>query len=65
MYLDENDTGPDDAVHDYHGIFIIYDPKKKIGMQLETKNLLDIAPTILNIFGIDIPKDMEGNIIKL
>ena len=64
MYLKENDTGPDDAVHDYHGIFIIYDPKKKIGMQLETKNLLDIAPTILNIFGIDIPEDMEGKIIK-
>ena len=64
MYLDENDTGPDDAVHDYHGIFIIYDPKKKIGRQLETKNLLDIAPTILNIFGIQIPEDMEGNIIN-
>ncbi len=64
MYLDENDTGPDDAVHDYHGIFIIYYPKKKIGMQIETRNLLDIAPTILNIFGIDIPKEMEGKIIK-
>lgn len=64
MYLDENDTGPDDAVHDYYGIFIIYDPKKKIGKRLKTKNILDIAPTILDIFGIDIPKDMEGEIIR-
>jgi predicted AlkP superfamily phosphohydrolase/phosphomutase len=64
MYLDENDTGPDDAVHDYFGIFIIYDPKKKIGKQIETQNILDIAPTILDIFGIEIPKDMEGKIIK-
>ena len=64
MYLDENDLGPDDAVHDYHGIFIIYDPKKKIGKQLEVKNILDIAPTVLDIYGIEIPKDMEGNIIK-
>ena len=64
MYLDENDTGPDDAVHDYYGIFIIYDPKKKIGRQLEPKNILDIAPTILDIYGIDIPKDLEGKIIK-
>ena len=34
MYLNENDTGPDDAVHDYFGIFIINDPKKKIGKKL-------------------------------
>ena len=64
MYLKENDTGPDDAVHDYHGIFIIFDPKKKIGQDLGTKNILDIAPTSLKILGIEIPEDMEGNIIK-
>ncbi|MFX0186818.1 MAG: alkaline phosphatase family protein [Candidatus Hodarchaeota archaeon] len=63
MYLDENDTGPDDAVHDYYGIFIIYDPKKKIGKQLEPRNILDIAPTVLNIFGIAIPRDTEGKLI--
>ena len=64
MYLDENDIGPEYAVHDYYGIFIIYDPKKKIGKMLEPKNILDIAPTILNTFEIDIPKDMEGELIK-
>jgi predicted AlkP superfamily phosphohydrolase/phosphomutase len=60
MYLDENDTGPDDAVHDYFGVFIISQLGKKIGKQLETKNILDIAPTILKIFGIEIPEDLEG-----
>jgi predicted AlkP superfamily phosphohydrolase/phosphomutase len=64
MYLDENDTGPDDAVHDYHGIFIISDPKKKIGKKIGTKSILDIAPTILDIFGIEIPTDMEGKKIE-
>lgn len=64
MYLRENDTGPDDAVHDYFGIYIIYDSKRKIGKDLGTKNILDIAPTSLNILGIDVPEDMEGNIIK-
>ncbi|MGB5912987.1 MAG: alkaline phosphatase family protein [Promethearchaeia archaeon] len=64
MYLQENDTGPDDAVHDYYGVYIIYDPKKKIGKDLGTKNILDIAPTCLNILGVNIPKDMEGKIIK-
>jgi len=64
MYLDENDTGPDDAVHDYLGIFIISDLKRKIGKELETKSILDIAPTILNIFGIDIPENMKGKVIE-
>ena len=64
MYLKENDTGPDNAVHDYYGIFIIFDPKKQIGRDLGTKNILDIAPTSLKILGIEIPEDMEGNIIN-
>ena len=63
IYLKDNDTGPDDAVHDYFGIFIIYDPKRKIGKDLGEKDILDIAPTSLKILGIEIPKDMEGNII--
>ena len=65
MYLDENDIGPDDAVHDYHGIFIIQDPHKTIGKQLDNQNILNIAPTILNFFGIEKPKDMKGKIIEL
>lgn len=64
IYLKENDTGPDDAVHDYYGIYIIFNPKRKIGKDLGTKNILDIAPTCLNILGFEVPKDMEGNIIK-
>ncbi|MFX1316558.1 MAG: alkaline phosphatase family protein [Promethearchaeota archaeon] len=63
MYLDENDTGPDDAVHDWNGVYIIYDPKKKIGINLGIKNILDIAPTSLKILGLEVPFDMEGNII--
>ena len=27
LYLPENDRGPDDAVHDWHGVFAIYDPE--------------------------------------
>ncbi|MFX1325882.1 MAG: alkaline phosphatase family protein, partial [Promethearchaeota archaeon] len=62
MYLKENDTGPDDAVHDYYGVFIIYDPKRKIGKNLGERSLIDIAPTSLNFLGIDVPDDMEGQI---
>ena len=29
-YLEENDKGPDDAVHDWYGVFTIYDPEETI-----------------------------------
>ena len=64
MYLDENDTGPDDAVHDWFGVYVLYDPTKKLGKNLGTKSILDIAPTSLKILGFEIPKDMEGNVIN-
>jgi predicted AlkP superfamily phosphohydrolase/phosphomutase len=64
MYLSENDTGPDDAVHDYYGILIVYDPKRKLGKKIETQSILNIAPTVLKIFEIEIPQDMEGTTIK-
>jgi predicted AlkP superfamily phosphohydrolase/phosphomutase len=64
MYLDENDTGPDDVVHDYYGVFVISNLNRKIGKELETKSILDIAPTVLKIFGISIPEDLEGSVIE-
>jgi predicted AlkP superfamily phosphohydrolase/phosphomutase len=64
MYLDENDTGPDDAVHDWYGVYIIFDPKRKIGKNLGVKSILDIAPSSLNILGVKVPFDMEGKIIE-
>ena len=64
LYLEENDTGPDDMVHDYIGIFIFYDPKKKKKKRLETISILDVAPTILDFYGLDIPGYMRGKVIK-
>lgn len=29
-YLPENDRGPDDAVHDWYGVFTIYDPEERV-----------------------------------
>jgi len=31
IYLPENDRGPDDAVHDWHGVFTVYDPEGTVG----------------------------------
>lgn len=55
LYLQENDTGPDDAVHDYDGIYILYDPEVSGGQEKEA-NILDIAPTILKLLsGPEVP----------
>jgi predicted AlkP superfamily phosphohydrolase/phosphomutase len=61
----ETEVGPDDAVHAQHGIFILYDPREKRGKKLEDLEIYDVAPTVLNVMGIDIPEDMEGKAIPL
>lgn len=65
IYLSENDTGPDDAMHDWDGIFILWDPKTHSGRKLDGVTIYDVAPTILHLMGEPIPKTMEGNIIKV
>lgn len=64
LYLSENDTGPDDAVHSQEGIFILYDPKKKYSKNIERVNILDIAPTIVQLFGLPLPAYMKGKVIE-
>ena len=63
MYLEENDTGPDDAVHDFEGIFILYDPQEKAGRSVKA-SIQDIAPTVLDKLGLPIPADLKGKVIS-
>ena len=37
IYLPENDRGPDDAVHDWHGILIVYDPEETVSPSKPSK----------------------------
>jgi predicted AlkP superfamily phosphohydrolase/phosphomutase len=62
-YLAENDTGPDDAVHAQEGIYILADPRRPAPVT-RNADILDIAPTVLDIMGIHIPKDMKGKVIQ-
>ncbi|MBI4557364.1 MAG: alkaline phosphatase family protein [Candidatus Hydrogenedentes bacterium] len=64
IYTFENDTGPDDANHDHNGIFIMDDRTGRGGIELRDLNLLDVAPTLLNLFGIDPLPDMQGKVIS-
>ncbi|MCS7126404.1 MAG: alkaline phosphatase family protein [Aigarchaeota archaeon] len=58
-YLPENDTGPDDAVHDYDGIFILSDLQSTIHKKTDI-TIYDVAPTLLEIMSIRVPDYMEG-----
>ncbi|MEO0248753.1 MAG: alkaline phosphatase family protein [candidate division WOR-3 bacterium] len=60
----ENDTGPDDANHAQHGILIMNGPAIRAAGPRTGLHLMDVAPTILNLFGIPAPQDMQGKVIS-
>jgi predicted AlkP superfamily phosphohydrolase/phosphomutase len=60
-YTFENDTGPDDANHARNGLFMLYDPQTQ-GQNREVtgRQLMDVAPTLLEMMGMPVPDDMQG-----
>jgi predicted AlkP superfamily phosphohydrolase/phosphomutase len=65
IYTFENDTGPDDANHAQDGIFILYDPGRDLGgRELTGLEIMDVAPTILDLMGLPVPRDMRGKVIE-
>jgi len=55
----ENDTGPDDANHAQDGLYVVAGSGiDALGRQ--DAHLLDIAPTVLELLGIDAPPGMRG-----
>jgi predicted AlkP superfamily phosphohydrolase/phosphomutase len=63
LFLEENDTGPDDAVHSFDGIYVVVDPSEKRPSPGPTQNLMDIAPTVLTYFGQPVPGHVQGKAI--
>jgi predicted AlkP superfamily phosphohydrolase/phosphomutase len=55
----DNDTGPDDANHAQHGMFILRAPGVEPGLR-EGAHLLDVAPTVLELLGQPVPPAMRG-----
>ncbi len=57
IYTFENDTGPDEANHDWQGIFILNDIGCQVGNfepgYKEGLRIYDIGPTVLNFFGVE------------
>ncbi|MCA9987390.1 MAG: alkaline phosphatase family protein, partial [Anaerolineales bacterium] len=65
IYTFENDTGPDDANHAEYGVYIYHPPAGNLGgRHLPDAQLMDFAPTVLNLFGLPVPPDMQGRVIQ-
>ncbi|WP_422930972.1 alkaline phosphatase family protein [Singulisphaera sp. PoT] len=60
----ENDTGPDDANHAQNGLIILNGPTIKPHGPVDGLQLMDVTPTILKLFGINPPADLQGHLIK-
>jgi predicted AlkP superfamily phosphohydrolase/phosphomutase len=63
IHVRENDTGPDDCNHAQHGAFILAGPNVAPAGPVEGAHLLDIAPTLLELGGYDVPPSMRERAI--
>jgi predicted AlkP superfamily phosphohydrolase/phosphomutase len=60
LHVQENDTGPDDCNHAQFGSFILAASNNPLQGELDGAHLLDIAPTLLELGGYDVPFSMQG-----
>jgi len=65
IYVQENDTGPDGCNHAQYGMFILVAPNCPLNGEYEGARLLDIAPTLLDLAGYEIPEAMQGQSLLL
>ena len=63
MYFYESGNGPDDAIHDWYGIYVIRHPNQTKSKRAE-QDILDIAPTLLKHMELKIPNYMNGKPIR-
>jgi predicted AlkP superfamily phosphohydrolase/phosphomutase len=63
IHVFENDTGPDDANHAQHGMFILAEKNNPQQGTVRDAEIYDIAPTVLDRFGIKPPDYMIGQVL--
>ncbi|MCI4341913.1 MAG: phosphodiesterase, partial [Thermoplasmata archaeon] len=61
QFLSENDTGPDDSVHSFEGVYAVVPPGRapQPGPS-PTQSILDVTPTILRWYGLPLPPHLQG-----
>ena len=60
LHVQENDTGPDACNHAQFGMFLLAAPNCPLRGEITGAKLLDIAPTLLELGGYEIPPSMQG-----
>ncbi len=61
VWVPENDTGPDDANHARHGVFVMYGPSVRSRPEpLKDLIIYDIGATVLAYFGIEPTNPLRG-----
>ena len=60
IHTQENDTGPDGCNHAQYGGFVLAAPNCPVQGEIDGARLLDIAPTLLELGGYDVPDSMQG-----
>jgi predicted AlkP superfamily phosphohydrolase/phosphomutase len=63
LYSFETEIGPDDCVHAQEGIFILKDPQERVTGKQTGLNIVDCAPTVLDLLGLPRVPDMDGKSI--
>lgn len=51
------------ALHRQNGIFLLEGKSVRRGNRLSGANIMDVAPTILHLFDLPIPRDMDGRVL--
>ncbi len=64
LFIAENDTGPDDAVHSFEGLYLLKRPggEGPHGPGPE-RSIVDVAPTLMREYGETVPSQMQGKAI--
>ncbi len=63
IHIFENDTGPDDANHAQEGVFVWHGRGRDVTAPDGRVQIYDVAPSILDFFGIEPPADMIGRVL--
>jgi predicted AlkP superfamily phosphohydrolase/phosphomutase len=60
LHVRENDTGPDDCNHAQFGAFVLAAPNVPPVGELRGARLLDMAPTLMEVAGCEVPETFQG-----
>jgi predicted AlkP superfamily phosphohydrolase/phosphomutase len=64
IHVQENDTGPDSCNHAQYGAFVLSAPNLTARGEIEGAHLLDIAPTLLDLAGHEVPSSLHGRVLS-